>query len=195
MEQSQKLFSCQHRRKFLITRFFLLENNIHIHNWLKIYLIIYIYLCWYHHLDIHKILTLNINFYFLPRGRHSAEKNDSFRKLGHMPLVWCRLLLFINKNQGGWTHRWPFRKLETDTYTCFSLLSVYWLQHASVLSACINACVSAAEARRKKHVHPAVHRLPHCSAEGEGILDLRGRHRDHQRLGVRSRWGWVSLQT
>lgn len=78
-------------------------------------------------------------------------------------------------------------KLEVMIFPCVLDLS------GSVPSTCTNACLfcAAAEARWEEHVHSAIHRFPHRSAEGQGLLDFCGRHRDHQRLGVRS--GWVSV--
>lgn len=47
--------------------------------------------------------------------------------------------------------------------------------------------VSAAKARWRKHLHSALHRLAHRSAESQRSLDLRGGHRDREGLGVGSR--------
>lgn len=59
--------------------------------------------------------------------------------------------------------------------------------------ACVCVFCAAAEARREEHIHSAIHRLSHCSAKGKRLLDVRGRHRDHQRLGVWPGWVWVSV--
>lgn len=37
---------------------------------------------------------------------------------------------------------------------------------------------SAAEARGREHLHSALHRLPHRSAQSQGGLALCGRHRN-----------------